>query len=78
MAEDFTIEIVERFTGEISLRLSQASSLATTAETLNSQGLAKHAFETLMDVEPLIFEVTALLNAASVVRRSDREEERSG
>jgi hypothetical protein len=78
MAEEFATEVVKRFTGEIVSRLSKASALATTAQTLNSQGLTEHAFDTLMDVETLIFETTALLNAASVVNRSEREEDRSG
>jgi hypothetical protein len=77
MAEEFATEVVKRFTGEIVSRLSKASALATTAQTLNSQGLTEHAFDTLMDVETLIFETTALLNAASVVNRSEREEDRS-
>jgi hypothetical protein len=38
----------------------------------------EHAFESLLDVEPLIFATTALLNAASIVNRSETEEERSG
>jgi hypothetical protein len=46
--------VVKHFTGEIASRLSRASALATTAQALNSQGLAEHAFDTLMDVETLI------------------------
>jgi hypothetical protein len=34
-----------------------------------------HAFDALMDIEPLIFEATALLNAASIVNRSGAEKE---
>ena len=75
MAEEFSTELVKRFTGEIACRLNKASALATTAQTLNSQGLAEHAFDALMDVEPLIFEATALLNAASVVNRGGAEKE---
>ena len=60
VAEEFSTELVKRFTGEIASRLSKASALASTAQTLNSQGLAEHAFDALMDVEPLIFEATAL------------------
>jgi hypothetical protein len=75
MAEEFSTELVKRFTGEIAARLGKASALATTAQTLNSQGLMEHAFDTLMDVEPLIFEATALLNAASIVNRSGAEKE---
>jgi hypothetical protein len=54
MAEEFKTNVVKRFSGEIASRLSKASALATTAQALNSQGLAEHAFDTLMDVETLI------------------------
>jgi hypothetical protein len=39
MAEEFANEVVKRFTCEIASRLSKASVLASTAETLSSQGL---------------------------------------
>jgi hypothetical protein len=78
MTEEFANEVVKRFTGEIASRLSKASVLANAAQTLSSQGLTEHAFETLLDVEPLIFETTALLNAASIVNRSETGHEQSG
>jgi hypothetical protein len=78
MAEEFASEVVKRFTGEIASRLSKASVLASTAQTLSSQGLTAHAFDTLMDIESLIFEATALLNAASIVNRSETGHEQSG
>jgi hypothetical protein len=78
MAEEFSSEVVKRFTGEIASRLGKASALATSAQALNSQGLTDHAFDALMDVEPLIFEATALLNAASIVNRSESEGDKSG
>ena len=78
MAEEFATEVVKRFTGEIASRLSKAAALATMAQILNRQCLAEHGFETLMDVEPLIFEATALLNAASIVNRSGNETQRTG
>jgi hypothetical protein len=78
MAEEFANEVVKQFTGEIASRLSKASVLANAAQTLSSQGLTEHAFETLLDVEPLIFETTALLNAASIVNRSETGHEQSG
>jgi hypothetical protein len=77
MLEEFSTEVVKRFTGEIASRLSKASTLATTAQTLNSQGLTEHAFDALMDIEPLIFEATALLNAASIMNRSGAEKEKT-
>jgi hypothetical protein len=78
MAEEFATKVVAQFTGEIASRLNKASALATAAESLSSQGLTQHAFTTLLEIEPLIFEATALLNAASIVNRSGAEEERSG
>jgi hypothetical protein len=78
VAEEFATEVVRRFTGEIASRLGKAAALASTAQTLNSQGLTEHAFGTLMDIEPLIFEATALLNATSIVNRSENETQRSG
>jgi hypothetical protein len=78
VADEFASEVVKRFTGEIASRLSKASVLANAAQTLSSQGLTEHAFETLLDVEPSLFETTALLSAASIVNRSEREEHRSG
>jgi hypothetical protein len=78
VVEEFATEVVKRFTGEIASRLGKAAALAATAQTLNSQGLTEHAFDTLMDIEPLIFETTALLNAASIVNRSENEMQRTG
>jgi hypothetical protein len=63
------MDVVKRFTGEIASRLSKASTLPTTAQTLSSQGLREHAFDTLMNVETLIFETTAWLNASSTINR---------
>jgi hypothetical protein len=74
MAEDFPCKMVTQFTREIASRRSKASALASAAESLSAQSLTQHAFETLLDVEPLIYEATALLNAASIMNRSDHEE----
>jgi hypothetical protein len=63
MAEEFSTEVVKRFTDEIASRLSKASALATTAQTLYSQWLREHACDTLRDVETLIFETIALYSA---------------
>jgi hypothetical protein len=77
MADEFSTEVVKRFTAEIASRLSKASALPTPAQTLNPHGLTEHAFDTLMDVETLIFETTALLNSAAIINRSEQGEERS-
>jgi hypothetical protein len=78
MTEEFTKQVVAQFTGEIAARLNKALALAAAAESLNSQGLTQHACTTLLDVEPLIFQATALLNAASIVNRSSSEEDQMG
>jgi hypothetical protein len=46
MAEEFSTEVVKRFTAEIASRLSKASALPTPAQTLNPHGLTEHAFDT--------------------------------
>jgi hypothetical protein len=60
MPAEFANEVVKRFTGEIASRLSKASVLASTAETLSPQGLTGHAFDTLMDIESAIFAIAAI------------------
>jgi hypothetical protein len=47
-------EVQQRWSSALPARLGKAAALATTAQTLNSQGLTEHAFDALMDVEPLI------------------------
>ena len=74
MPEEFANVVFKRFTGEIAARLTKASTLATAAESLSSQGLSGNAYDTLIEVEPLIFQAKALLNAASIVRRSDGDD----
>jgi hypothetical protein len=68
----------QAFNRQDCIAVEQGLGSATTPQTLNSQGLTEQAFDTLMDVESLIFETTALLNAASIVNRSERGEERTG
>jgi hypothetical protein len=73
MAEQFSTEVVKRSTREIASRLSKAAALATSAQTLSSQGLTEHAFDRLTDVEPLIFQVTACSTSLPVVSRAATE-----
>jgi hypothetical protein len=74
MAEEFAENVVRRFTGEIASRLTKASALARTADTLNSQSLTEQAFDALVDVETLIFETTALLNGLRSSTGANAEE----
>ena len=65
----FEAKIIQDFTRDIAGRLNEAALLARTADTYNGQGLEERAFSALLDIEPLLHEVTSLINATSVVHR---------
>ena len=50
-------------------RLQQALSIAVAAEACSAAGNHDKAIEIILDVEQLIYEVTTLLNAASLINR---------
>jgi hypothetical protein len=77
MAEEFPTEVVKRFTVRDRVALEQGLGAPDPAQTLNPHELTEHAFDTLMDVETLIFETTALLNSVAIINRSEQGEERS-
>jgi hypothetical protein len=70
--------VVAQFTGGIVSRPNKASALATTAESSSSQGLTQHALTTLLDIEPLIFEATALLKCSFDRESWDNNEHQTG
>lgn len=69
-ADGFADAVAEHFVGEIEMRLREAHLTASNAKSFSSQGLQDRAVETLLNVEPLIFEARALLEALTIVRRS--------
>ena len=69
VASEFEAKIIQDFTRDIAGRLNEAALLARTADTYNGQGLEERAFSALLDIEPLLHEVTSLINATSVVHR---------
>ena len=73
MASELEAKIIHDFAQHIAIKLNEAVILARTARGLGEQGLTERAFQSLLDVEPLIHEASILLNATSVVRRRDRE-----
>ena len=75
MASEFEATIIHDFAQDIARKLGEAAVLARTAEDFGKQGLVERAFQSLLDIEPLIHESSILLNASSVVRRRDRERE---
>lgn len=72
MHEDADDQIVQTFARDIAGRLNEAAILARTADGFGKDGLIERAFQSLLEVEPLIHEASVLLNAAAVVRRRDR------
>lgn len=73
MANEFDARIIQDFAHDIALRLDEAAIIAKTADGFGKQGLTERAFQSLLEIEPLIHEASVLLNATSVVRRRDRE-----
>jgi hypothetical protein len=64
-------KIIQSFAEDIAARLNEAAIIARMAEGFGKQGLAERAFQSLLEIEPLIHEASILLNATSVVRRRD-------
>lgn len=68
--DEFVRKMTGHVTAEIEARLREAHLVATNARSFSSQGLEERSVETLLDVEPLIFEAKALLEAMTVLRRA--------
>ena len=73
MANEFEAKIIHDFAQDIARKLGEAAVLARTADDYGKQGLVERAFQSLLEIEPLIHDASILLNASSVVRRRDRE-----
>jgi hypothetical protein len=58
--------------GEMRERLERAAGIAKVAETCADGGNLEKAIEIALDIEPLIYEVSTLLNAASLMHHLDR------
>ena len=54
---------------EMRQRLDQAAAIAKAAEACAEAGNIEKAVEIVLDVEQLVYEVTTLLNAASLMNR---------
>ena len=66
-ASDSTAELLRR----IVARLRAAADAASAAEACANAGGTDQALALLRDIEPLLYEVTTLLNAASILRGND-------
>ena len=54
---------------EMSERLEQANGIARAAQACAEAGNIEKAVEIALDVEPLLYDVTTFLNAASLMKR---------
>jgi hypothetical protein len=54
-------------------RITEAASLAGTASTLTQNGEEERAFEIALEIEPLLHDANTMLQAASILRRLQRE-----
>ncbi len=73
MADEIEGKIIQRFAADVAGRLSEAVVIARMADDFGKQGLTERAFHALLEIEPLMHETLALVQASSVVRRRDRE-----
>jgi hypothetical protein len=69
MNSDTADTATKAFLKELRERLERAVSIAKAAETCAEAGDPGKGVEIMLDVEPLVFEANALLNAASLMRR---------
>jgi hypothetical protein len=65
-----TVQITTKaYLAEIRQRLDKATSIAKTAQACADAGNVKQGVAIALDVEPLVYEVNTLLNAASLMNR---------
>ncbi len=69
MADEIDGKIIQGFAADVALRLNEAAVIARMADDFGRQGLTERAFQSLLDVEPLMHEALALVQASSIVRR---------
>jgi hypothetical protein len=72
MADGLNERIVQDFTQDIASKLGEAAMVANSASELGAKGLSDRSFQTLLEIEPLIFHARVLMNAASIVRQRYR------
>ena len=64
---------MQNFANDIAIRLNEAVIIAKMADGFGKQGLTERAFQSLLEIDPLIHKASILLNATSVVRRRSKE-----
>ena len=56
---------------DIASRLNEAVIVARGADGFGKQGFTERAFQSLLELEPLMHEISTLITATSIVRRRD-------
>lgn len=67
--EEFIGRVTAHAVEQIESRLREAQLIAMNAKSFLVQGLEGRSIETLLDVEPLMFEAKTLLDAVTILRR---------
>lgn len=60
-------DLLKMHVGEMRQRLERAAGIVKTAEACAEDGNLEKAIEIALDIEPLVYEVSTLLNAASLM-----------
>ena len=68
-SNDFTSKITAHVIDQIEARLREAHLVSANAKGFAAQGLDDRSVETLLGIEPLIFDTKTLLEATTVLRR---------
>ena len=67
--DDFTNKMTAHVIEQIEARLREAHLVSANAKSFAAQGLDDRSVETLLGIEPLIFEAKTLLEATTILRR---------
>ncbi len=67
--DDLTLRMTVRMIEQIEARLREAHLVSANAKSFASEGLDDRSIETLLEIEPLIYEAKALLEGVTIVRR---------
>lgn len=64
--------VLKMHIGEMQQRFERAAGIVKAAETCAAGNNLEKAIEIVLDIEPLIYEISTLLNAASLMHRLKR------
>ena len=69
MVDEIDGKIIQGFAADVAVRLHEAVVIARMADDFGKQRLTERAFQSLLEIEPLLHEALALVQASSIVRR---------